>query len=694
LLDRLSAFFEAICTLPLPHAFHIFLPGLNSGRLVLLAIYITVASCILTAVDAPVFSQHFLDDVAFRAAWLALTQIPLVYLLSTKRGPINLLAGISYERVNWLHRWVARVLLLSITVHVVVMKSSIATLDIMFSDEKSMSIVRYGIGAYSTLLWIAISSILPLRKWSYRIFYINHWTCTVAFLGIVFQHVPSYARPPIHLAASLLVLDKGLVGFYFLRNNISVLPSPHRFRGFGKMTTGRRVVAGYAVELLPPSTTVLSLPNQPLEHATTIIRIDNVPLTWRPGQHIRAYIPALGPWEAHPFTPANCSAIPAPPLPPRKDVEQELSPLQDSATKQTSNILLMIKAHKGLTRRLAEYNRNWLARPCPNANDSSSSSALVAYVDGPYGFAPQWEEYENLVLLATGTGISFTLAILDCLEQLCFIGDERLVTRTVRAVWMVRHVDPLFQESVEKLLNRYSSTLSGEGMELTVDIYTSCPDSVVEAKTLTYDPFVHLRKHSRERCLVGKPPLRIRNPEEVYAEWDREAEAEMRELGLGDAEPYVADVDEEDWYAYETDAGSDISETDTLVNGNEEVKEDEEDVPVADPHRIEEQDSYVTLKEQPGCQCARIQHTQRRKPHSSSKTQEIINRYYGTRCNISDTLSSSTSHESTQKTMVAVCSSRQAARQAQKAVSSLNWTYALGKRTARAELHVEGDGSI
>jgi hypothetical protein len=656
--------------------------------------YIAVTASILTAVDAPNSLQHFLDDVAFRAAWLTLTQIPLIYLLSSKHGPLQLLTGVSYERINWLHRWVARILLLSATVHVAIMKSSISTLDILFSDEKSMGVVRYGLGAYSTLLWIAVTSILPLRKWSYRIFYVNHWISTVAFLGIVFRHIHTYARPPIYLSASILVFDKALVTYYFLRNNISILPSRRPSQRSNKMSRTRSVRAGFAVELLPPSATVLSLPHQPIEDSTTIIRIDNVPITWRPGQHIRIYIPALGTWESHPFTPANCSAFCAPPLPPRKDVERADRPdaglLKQTVTKQRSDILLMVQAKGGFTHRLAEHHREWLSRPCPNANESSSSSSLIAYIDGPYGAPPQWEKYESLVLLAAETGISFTLAILDWLEQCCFTGIHKVTTKIMRIVWMVRHIDPQVQESVENLLNRYSSTLRGEGMKLTVDVYVSCPQSVIEAKTPIYDAFAHLRQQkSRERWLTGRPPLRIRNPEDVYAEWDKEAEMETREMGLNYAEPFVAETDEENWYAYETDTGSDISETDTLVNANEEIKEEEEDVSAANSHAIAPE---VVQNEGKGCQCARVQHTLRRRANAPSKTQDVINRYYGTRCDITATLSSATSHEITQNTMVAVCGSRQAARQAQKVVSLINWTYALGKRAARAELHIEGGG--
>jgi hypothetical protein len=183
-LERTKALIRAVTLLPTPRLFGFAVTVVPLGRVIILATYCTFAISLLTLVDAPVFSDHFLDDVAFRAAWLSLTQIPLVYFLSTKRGPVNLLAGLSHERMNWAHRWIGRMLFVSTTTHVVIMKSSISTQDILHSRDPTMSVVRYGIATYTVLIWIAITSILPVRRFSYRIFYVNHCVSTLIFLVI------------------------------------------------------------------------------------------------------------------------------------------------------------------------------------------------------------------------------------------------------------------------------------------------------------------------------------------------------------------------------------------------------------------------------------------------------------------------------------------------------------------------------
>ena len=55
--------------------------------------------------------------IGVRAGWLTITQLPLLILLSGKINIIGLITGVGYERLNVLHRWVARTMLLTATLH-------------------------------------------------------------------------------------------------------------------------------------------------------------------------------------------------------------------------------------------------------------------------------------------------------------------------------------------------------------------------------------------------------------------------------------------------------------------------------------------------------------------------------------------------------------------------------------------------
>lgn len=61
-------------------------------------------------------AQHD-EAIGLRAALISTAQLPLVVLLAGKNNLIGYVTGVSYERLNVLHRWVARTLLLTATIH-------------------------------------------------------------------------------------------------------------------------------------------------------------------------------------------------------------------------------------------------------------------------------------------------------------------------------------------------------------------------------------------------------------------------------------------------------------------------------------------------------------------------------------------------------------------------------------------------
>ena len=669
------------------------------------------------SVDAPTSTSHFADDVAFRAAWVTVTQIPLVFFLSTKRGPINLLANISHDRMNWLHRWVGRIIFVSATIHFAIMKSSISMVDILLSNDKGATVVRYGIGSYFLLLWIAVSSVLPLRRWCHRVFYINHWFSTLGFLMIIIQHVPNHAMVPIYMAFGFVAMDRILVFSSFVKMNISVRHLKSGLVKFRRAPGRAMLVAGYPVEMLEPHNLSVSTD---VEELTTTIRICNVPMTWRPGQHIRLYLPALGAFEMHPFTPANCSSIVAPPpLPPRRsqDVERRGSVPSLTPTNQSSDILLMVRAHSGLTQRLKEFHTEWLKLPCPNATISSTATSLTAYVDGPYGSPPSWEDHENLILVTTSTGVSFALSIMDYLEQLCVSDVSRLKTQTIRFVWIVRHIEPQFEASVTEILRRYITMLKDSGVQVQTELYVTCAEAENKPSMMEIDQFAHLRPRL-SRYGSGDRSLTIRNPDEIYDEWEEEerqwAEMEaLEELQMKGVDPfedaYEVDsrTDDEDGtvITYEGE-GYANSETSTLLNGADDLNDRQQHStfsggvslttdrtteltqsrPLSSPIRSPLLPRNKKPEKKP-CQCALVQY-QRQKLHKSAKS-SFDNVSYGERPDVSRmiTLAMNKQHS---KSMVAVCANSAVSSQANKAVSQAKFAFARGQRATDVEIFTEG----
>jgi hypothetical protein len=542
---------------------------------------------------------------------------------------------------------------------------------------------------------------LPLRRWSYRVFYVNHYVSTALFLSIAVRHVPRYARAPIHLSAAILALNKLFTFCFFVWNNVSVKTPVRRSSMAGlKGVRGRgKLAMGFPVRMSAPCLLLSALPRQ-IAETTTIIRMSNIPFSWKPGQYVQLYIPALGRWEIHPFTPANCSAALAPPLPPRGNADTEAGSSRRHP-QQTSEMLLLIKSKSGFTRRLADHHRDWLARPCPNATQPAQGE-LTAYIDGPYGNAPEWHEYETLVLVASSTGIAFALSVLDYLEQLCLADSSNFKTKSIKVVWTTRHIDPAFNELIRATLKCSIAMLLDFGITLTAEVFVTCPDSqpLSQPQTREFDPFTHLRPVVSRR-LSDEKPLRIRSPDEIYEEWEREAEDEAEDEAARWA-------DEDD---YTCDEESEASDNETLLDNEEEERRksneeeswvasldgytDEEDDPLLNEQEAEvsvpsptRRSSGIVSESTPGCNCALIQH-QCQKLYAKAKVSQSLMETPGYRPDVPRMLENGVQGG---RTMVAVCSNSNVVRDVRRKIADMNWECAKGGRSGRVKMYVEGEG--
>ncbi|OAG00576.1 uncharacterized protein CC84DRAFT_1230736, partial [Paraphaeosphaeria sporulosa] len=570
--------------------------------------YTSIIIAMLLSVDAPTFTFHFTDDVAFRAAWTTISQIPLVYLLSAKRGPLNYLTGLTYERINWMHKFVGRMVFVSATTHMAIMLSSISMSELTSSHDDAMQVVRYGAGAYVLLLWIAVSSVIGVRKRWYRFFYINHWISTIVFLGLAFNHVPSYARLPIYASIGLVATDKMLVTFGYLLLNMTIRPIRTKFK--------------------------------------------------------KMWFPRLGSLEVHPFTPATCSDFSNGREIESQDAEEHgLLPME--STTQPNDMILMVKAHDGLTRRLADYRDQWRSLPCPNASQPSSS--LIAFIDGPYGEGPVWEDYENIVMLSTSTGVSFMLSVLNYLEHFSFANKGRLRTRQIHFVWVNRHIEPVFESTITELFCRNSTALRDSGISVKADFYITCSAST-EPDACDIDPFAHLRR-SRGRSLIGKPPLRIRNPNNPD-DWNSDAESTHTFQNSPRTSSDRSSRSSEDTYVEERteEQRPCLSELQSIDNKLE----------TSYWARFKLSNLVRKAQRQPErCQCALQQHQERK-----SRVRQLppfLSRHYGTRPDTDTILNAAVPRTMLAKTMVTTCGTRLGS-DIRKVVSQINIDYALGKR--------------
>lgn len=330
------------------------------GRSLAILTYWIIITLFLTA-GSIIHDAYYWERIGFRAAWVSVTQVPLIYLLAGKVNVLSIFFGSSYIDLNWIHKWVSRTLFVTVTIHGGFFITEWVRADFFQPVLDMMPMVRYGLGMWGVLAWTMISSLLPLRRLCYELFVLQHLASAAVFLCLLYKHVPSYAVYNVWMAVAFALSGRVLRSSIFLFRNLS---------------TSRM---GHLAELK-------ALPGD-----ITVVTIRDINFSWKAGQHILLWCPTLGPLESHPFTISNIS-----------NRSQE-----DARTE----IDLVIRVRTGFTRRLNRRAASSQSAPCN----------IRAFVTGPFGSLPSWNTFETIVLISASTGASFTLPILESilLEPCC-----------------------------------------------------------------------------------------------------------------------------------------------------------------------------------------------------------------------------------------------------------------------------------
>ncbi|KAM0363267.1 hypothetical protein ACHAO7_001563 [Fusarium culmorum] len=330
------------------------------GRIIILACYWVVVVYMMSWQVAK-NDVYYWERIGYRNAWVTLMQFPLVYLLSTKVNVIGFLAGTSHERLNWLHRWVARTMFVTATVHGFHFWTMWVRAEFLDYALSILPLVKYGLAAWAILLWNVVTGIVPIRRFSYEVWVAQHVVTSIVMLWLLHKHIPANSRWLLWMSVSFLVFDRAMRWILLLWQNVRLRPQGTACQGMKHL--GHRVAA----RIVGP--------------ATTVITIKDVHFKWKAGQHIYLWLPRLGLFEAHPYTIACAHKL--------------------EGTCCCNSIQLVVRAHAGFSKRIHEYATN------------NTASELTGFVSGPYGVPPQWDIYETLVLIGASTGASFVVPILE-----------------------------------------------------------------------------------------------------------------------------------------------------------------------------------------------------------------------------------------------------------------------------------------
>lgn len=384
------------------------------------------------------------EDIGYRTGYIAAAQLPLIVLLSGKRNIIGWLTGTSYERLNWLHRWVSRILFLTVTIHMGFWFVSWARYDYIKVKLSTDPITQRGFAAWWIFLWTVLSSLVPARRWNYEFFVVQHIAAAAGLLAAIYLHLPDEVKVWIWLPIGLVLFDRAIRAIATLYINISVLSrSPKRF--------------GH----IAPTATF-----QPLSGSTTRITIENPPISWTPGQHVFLTCHKLAPMQAHPFTIAS---IP-----------------------DDGRMEFFVKSRSGSTARFLHHAEKSLSLPAsaPDLHQQHTQSVLL---EGPYGRIRPLRQFDSVFLIAGSSGATFTVPLMRDIVS-CWSKHAHKVkvprkcpafplqgvaTRYIRFIWVIR-----FRAQCDWFLSQLANVarevrqLKAKGWPIEIDmsIYVTCDE--------------------------------------------------------------------------------------------------------------------------------------------------------------------------------------------------------------------------
>ncbi len=262
-----------------------------------------------------------------------------------------------------------------------------------FSPAKMIQ-ERYLTGVVGSTAFGAIFlfSLRPVRANAFELFLILHICLAALYLTCSYLHQPKYVT-------YFLVFNRLLIAFYRMGYYIWVAV------GFTALDRLHRVFRLIFINCRNP--TPLKAVIEHVSNDAIRITLPNRHINWSAGQHVFLTLPGISNllFESHPFTIAS---------------------IREPTPRGYKNqpLVFIIRAANGLTRHLCNYAASYPGKP------------VTVLVDGPYGRPPSVNSFSTVVLLAGGSGVSFTLPLLLDIISAARRNDSPV--RRVLFIWSVK----------------------------------------------------------------------------------------------------------------------------------------------------------------------------------------------------------------------------------------------------------------
>ncbi|KAF9527245.1 hypothetical protein CPB83DRAFT_856618 [Crepidotus variabilis] len=330
-------------------------PGFSVGQFIILTIWF------YSLVYATFFDSNIITDNS-RTGWIAVGQLAFVYAFAQKNNILGGMLGYGYEKVNFLHRFSGRIVVLASNVHSFHYFYK-WTLEGSFKQNMANPHRIMGVIALLCMDILYLFSIKFVRDRSYNLFYRSHLICLALVLPATYFHKTA-TLPYLFACVAIYGFDRVIRVFKTRISNAYIRPLP--------------------------------------ELDVTRVEIPNVNAGWRAGQHIRLRVLSLqmgwlGWTESHPFTVASVSHGP-------------------------EGMVLMCKRAGGWTRSLFDMAK--LTSYTEGGTGRNVKVAVEGPYGGPKHTI--FSSFSAAVFIAGGSGITYALTAIQDLVQKDLQGQSRV----------------------------------------------------------------------------------------------------------------------------------------------------------------------------------------------------------------------------------------------------------------------------
>ncbi|PFH47037.1 hypothetical protein AMATHDRAFT_153113 [Amanita thiersii Skay4041] len=388
------------------------IPGYSNLQVLIMVAYLAVL------LYPFIYRSNFLVE-AQRAGWIAVAQLPFLIAFAAKNNVVGWLLGVGYQNLNFLHRYIGRLIVLAANVH---------SIDYFyrwsFEGTVALNFRRASIiWAMVALVGLDLMFIFSTSFWrakAFNVFSNVHFFTFVLVIPSIYIHKPT-TLPYIIALLFPFGIDYGL-----------------------------RILKTRYV-----SATIRPLPAL----NATRIEIPSINTGWRAGQHVRVRIVSssmfsfswFGWTESHPFTIASAPV---------------LSGSGRPAVGEEGMVLICKKSGNwtGTLFEMAKRSGYIESGLTPGGVDIGRSVKLL--VQGPYGGPghAMFASYSAVVLIVGGSGITLALSVIQDLVQKDLHRQSRV--KAIELVWMVQ--DP---GSLTPVMPLFAALVHSSPSFLTISTY-------------------------------------------------------------------------------------------------------------------------------------------------------------------------------------------------------------------------------